>query len=87
MMPHNYKVFSTRFSEVILYEPFSHCLERTFFYTYYWFLTMEQLPGDSDCKESACNVGDLGLSPGLGRSPGGGHDNSIEHSCLENPHG
>ena len=29
-------------------------------------------PGGSDSKESACNVGDLGLIPGLGRSPGGG---------------
>ena len=28
-------------------------------------------PGDSDGKESACNVGDLGLIPGSGRSPGG----------------
>ena len=30
------------------------------------------LAGDSDSKESACNVGDLGLIPGLGRSPGEG---------------
>ena len=45
------------------------------------------LPGGSDGKESACNVGDLGLIPGLGRSPGGGHDNSLQCSCLENPHG
>ena len=30
-------------------------------------------PHRSDGKESACNVGDLGLIPGLGRSPGGGH--------------
>ena len=30
-------------------------------------------PGGSDGKESACSVGDLGLIPGLGRSPGGGH--------------
>ena len=30
-------------------------------------------PGDLDSKESACNVGDLGLTPGLGRSPRGGH--------------
>ena len=30
-------------------------------------------PGGSDAKESTCNVGDLGLIPGLGRSPGGGH--------------
>ena len=29
-------------------------------------------PGDSDGKESACNVEDLGLTPGLGRSPGEG---------------
>ena len=37
-------------------------------------------------KESACNVGDLGLIPGLGRSPGGGHG-PLQYSCLENPHG
>ena len=30
-------------------------------------------PGGSVSKESACNAGDLGLIPGLGRSPGGGH--------------
>ena len=38
-------------------------------------------------KESACNAGDLGLIPGLGRSPGGGHGNPLQYSCLENPHG
>ena len=38
-------------------------------------------------KESACNAGDLGLIPGLGRSPGGGHDNPLQYSCLENPMG
>ena len=32
-------------------------------------------PGGSDCKESSCNEGDLGLLPGLGRSPGDGHGN------------
>ena len=37
--------------------------------------------------ESACNEGDLGLIPGLGRSPGGGHSNPLQYSCLENPHG
>ena len=31
----------------------------------------------SDGKESACNAGDLGLIPGLGRSPGGGHGNPL----------
>ena len=44
-------------------------------------------PGGSDGKESAYNVGDLGSIPGLGRSPGGGHGNLLQYSCLENPHG
>ena len=42
-------------------------------------------PGGSDSKESTCNVGDLGSIPGLGRSPGGGHGNPLQYSCLENP--
>ena len=44
-------------------------------------------PGGSDSKEFPCNVGDLGLIPGLGRSPGGGHGNPLQYSGLENPHG
>ena len=36
-------------------------------------------------KESACNAGDLGLISGLGRSPGTGHGNPLQYSCLENP--
>ena len=36
-------------------------------------------------KEYACNVGDLGSIPVLGRSPGGGHDNPLQYSCLRNP--
>ena len=36
-------------------------------------------------KESACNAGDVGLILGLGRSPGGGHGNALQCSCLENP--
>ena len=43
------------------------------------------LPGSSDSKESACNVGDLGSIPGLGRYPGRGHDNPLQPSCVENP--
>ena len=38
-----------------------------------------------DGKESAYNVADLGSIPGLGRSPGGGHGNPLQYSCLENP--
>ena len=44
------------------------------------------LPGGSGCKESAHNAGELGLIPGWGRSPGGGHSNPLQYSCLENPH-
>ena len=43
-------------------------------------------PDGSDGQESACNVGDLGLTPGLGRSPGGGHGNPLQDSGLENLH-
>ena len=42
-------------------------------------------PGSSGGKESACNAGDPGSIPGLGRSPGEGHDNPLHYSCLENP--
>ena len=44
-------------------------------------------PGGSDGKESACNAGDLGSVPELGRFPGGWHGNPLQYSCLENPHG
>ena len=42
-------------------------------------------PGGSEVKTPACNVGDLGLIPGLGRSPGEGTGNPLQYSCLENP--
>ena len=45
------------------------------------------LPWWLSSKESACNEGDLGSIPGLGRSPEGGHGNPLLYSCLENPHG
>ena len=41
----------------------------------------------SDSKESACNVGDLGLIHALGKAPEGEHSNLLQYSCLENPHG
>ena len=50
------------------------------------FSTANDLIGGLVGKESACDVGDLGLIPGLGRSPGGGHGNPLQYSCLENPH-
>ena len=45
-------------------------------------------PGGSVGNKSACNAGDtgdVGLMPGLGRCPGGGHGNPLQYSCLENP--
>ena len=42
-------------------------------------------PGGSEVKASACNAGDLGSIPGLGRSPGEGNSNPLQYSCLENP--
>ena len=44
----------------------------------------QSFPGGSDGKESACDVGDMGSIAGLGRSPGGGHGNPLQYSCLEN---
>ena len=40
--------------------------------------------GSDDGEESACNAGDLGSIPGSERSPGGGHGNPLQSSCLEN---
>ena len=36
-------------------------------------------------KESSCYAGDADLIPGLGRSPGEGNGNPLQHSCLGNP--
>ena len=44
----------------------------------------ERFPGGSEVKASTYNVGDLGLIPGLGRSPGEGNGNPLQYSCLEN---
>ena len=45
------------------------------------------LPGGSDGKEPAYNVGDMRSTPGLGRSPGEGPGNPLQYFCLENPYG
>ena len=44
-------------------------------------------PGGSASKESACNIGDPGLIPGLGRSPEKRNGYPLQYFCLENPHG
>ena len=43
-------------------------------------------PGGSEGKEFACDAGDLGLIPGLGRCPGGGHGSPLQYFCLQYPH-
>ena len=49
------------------------------------FLMFRDFPGGLDLKESACNMGNLGLILGLGRSPGEGNGNPLQYSCLKNP--
>ena len=73
-------IFPVPFNEEIL---FSHyillpLLSRLIDHRYIGF------PGGSDGQESACNVGDLGSVPGLGRSPGKGNSCPLQSSCLQN---
>ena len=53
-----------------------------FLSVYLWLL--QGFPGDSACKEFTCNVGDLGLIPGLGRSSGERKGYPLQYSGLEN---
>ena len=62
---------------------FLKILEVKMLYEFYNY-TLFRLSRYSYGKESACNAGDLGLMPGLGRSPGEGHGNPLQYSCLEN---
>ena len=48
------------------------------------YLPFKGFPGGSVGKEFACNVGDLGSIPGLGRSPAERNGNPLQYSCLEN---
>ena len=50
----------------------------------FFILNSVLFPGGSDGKASACNVGDPGSIPGLGRSPGEGNGIPLQYSCLEN---
>ena len=68
-------------------------LSKSFCFSFWVSLVLNYMgfPGGSDGKESACNAkepvcnaGDLGLIPGSGGSPGGGHGNPLQYSCLEN---
>ena len=50
-----------------------------------WPFVSKDFPGGSEVKASASNVGDPGLIPGLGRSPGEGSGNPLQYFCLGNP--
>ena len=50
-------------------------------------LTEDEVPWWLCRKESNCNVGDMGSTPGLGRSPGEENGNLLQYSCLGNPMG
>ena len=54
------------------------------FRSWWWVIMQEDFLAGSDGKESACNAGDLGSIPGLGRSSGEGNGNPLQYSCLEN---
>ena len=57
--------------------------QMTQFCSFSW-LSNRGFPGGSDSKESTSNVGDVDLTPVLGRSPGGGHGNPLQYCCQEN---
>ena len=58
---------------------------RTRFVIHSLSLVQKSFSGGSYGKESACNAGDLGLIPGLERSPREGHGNTLQYCCQENP--
>ena len=47
-------------------------------------IRLKRVMGSSVVKNPAANAGDVGSFPGLGRSPGEGNGNPLQHSCLEN---
>ena len=51
----------------------------------YFLASLLGFPGGSDSKTSACNAGDWGSFSESERSPGRGHGNPLQYSCLENP--
>ena len=51
----------------------------------FWYVGGMTGTNSSVGKESACNAGDLGSIPGLGRSSGEGNGNPLQYSSLENP--
>ena len=50
-----------------------------------WLFSTTGFPGGSAVETLPANVGDVGLTPGLRRSPGEGNGNPLQYSCLRNP--
>ena len=59
-------------------------MNQAFYYFFFILYFKKGFPASSDGKDSACNVGDLGSIPGLGRSPGEGNGFPLQFSGLEN---
>ena len=70
--------------QLIVYIFFSNTAGN-FFFNLIFFKIQLGFPGGTSSEEPTCQCRDAGLTPGLGRSPGGGHGNPLQNSCLENP--
>ena len=86
--PHKPPFFSAGLSSTFCTQFFPKFSASSHYTVLFWILTQVFLcgfPVGSDGKESACNVGDLGSIPGLGRSPGERNSYPLQYSCLGNP--
>ena len=70
---------------MLSFKPTFSLSSSTFIKRLFSYSSLSAFPGGSDGKASVYNVWDLGLSPGLGKSPGEGHDNPLQYYYLENP--
>ena len=80
---YNHKGFQMLYS--LLLGPRASCCWLTYDLKMLSSAALKGFPGGSDGKASACNVGDPGSIPGLGRSPEEGNGSPLQYSCLENP--
>ena len=74
---------------IIYFHHFLSLLYPTFYFAEIFYIVHRHpfFPSGSVSNKSACIVGDSSSIPGLGRSPGEGHGNPLQYSCLENPSG
>ena len=72
-------------SMIFLYSSYHLLYHLTNVLSLLWAAKIRGLPQWLSSEESACNAGGTGLIPRCGRSPGAGHGNPLQYSCLENP--